>query len=51
MLRILLYDMDRQANLDLRRALTASGFTVINASSAAEVGEIMAGDGGDLLIT
>ena len=51
MLRILLYELDRQANQDYRRALTSAGFTVRNASSVSEISEILAGDGGDLLIT
>ena len=51
MLRILLYELDRQTNQDYRRALTSAGFTVRNASSVSEISEILAGDGGDLLIT
>ena len=51
MLRILLYELDRQTNQDYRRALTSAGFTVRNASSVSEISEILAGDGGDLLLT
>jgi DNA-binding response OmpR family regulator len=51
MLRILLYELDRQLNQDYRRALTSAGFTVRSANSGAEIGEILTADGGDFLIT
>jgi len=51
MLRILLYELDRQFNQDYRRALTSAGFTVRSTNSGSEIGEILTADGGDLLIT
>lgn len=51
MLRVLLYDLDRQVSQEYRRALTTGGFTVRSIYSIAEVSEILSGDGAELLIT